>query len=215
MKPKIIVLEGPDGLGKTSLAQSLAAEYFNNEAGYGRPVSAPILNSPSRTNTVKFLRGVTRGEEPWRGSLNAFERQCLHTMSNLVDFYEEFRGGRNLVLDRCHLSTLVYGLADGADKLWMEVLMDVHHKVAGRFADQYDVDIIVLDRDERFNAPDKSYHEAAIKWTDLRDLYRTFPRWCADGFYLFRPDERRHVIEVGTKTPEDVFQEAVRLIDET
>jgi thymidylate kinase len=214
VKPRIIALEGPDGLGKTSLARSLSRYYDNRVAIEGDPGEpAPILNSPSRTNVLSFLRAVTRGEEPWRGSLTALERQCLHTMSNLVDFYQEFDFERNLVLDRCHLSTLVYGLADGADKMWMDVLMRVHHAAVAGFAFAYQVDVVVLDRDSRFGEADKSYHEAAIAWDDLRDLYRQFPRWCDDGFYLFRPDERRHVIQVGDKSPEQVFQEARGLID--
>jgi len=191
LKPKIVICEGPDGCGKTTIATKLASY-----------LDAPVLNSPSRTNSVSFLRKITKYEKGY----NAFERQCLHTISNLVDFFEEFDCARNLVLDRSHLSTYIYGITEGADHAKMEVLMDIHSKITSLWIDKYDVHVYLFSAEKRFGVADESHHEKNLSWNNLKNNYAL---WEEKPFSLFSYKERVTLVQVDGKSIDQIYTEVL------
>lgn len=196
-KPRLIVVEGADGLGKSSLSAKLACKYGVN-----------VTRAPSSDNSVGFLRNVVKSP-----GLEPFERQCLVALSIIVDFYEkiEMADLSTVVMDRCHLSTTVYGLTDKAPKEKMIHLAQAMNSVAGRWSKGFDIDLIILDRAQRFGKADGSYQEQNLSWENIRKTYRYFAE-DKDRGRLFGDHEKVHLLEVDDKTQNEVFEEAVRIL---
>jgi len=191
MMKKLVVFDGPDRVGKTTTLQQLAKD-----------LNATIHNSPSRTNSVKFLREITREDK----SINAFTRQALHTISNIVDFYEVIeRTEGNLIWDRSHLSTFAYGKNDGMLPYQVELLKNVHKSVLSNLTKlkEFEVHVVLLDRSEPLGQSDGSYHEEAISWQSLK---KTYLDWFTSMEFLFTENEYHHIIDVDGCSKEEVYE---------
>jgi len=105
----IIVLEGPDGCGKTTQSKALARIY-----------NALRIELPDRgTCTGRLIDRILHGLDDRDGvtlqalmSVNKFEVQ--------QEILEAMARGKNVVLCRWSPSALVYGEADGCDPAWLE-----------------------------------------------------------------------------------------------
>jgi thymidylate kinase len=195
MKKKIIVLEGCDGVGKSQLSRMLIDRF-----------QSALTTSPSKTNCVSFLRDVTRKDM----SLSAFSRQALHSITNVIDYVENLSRDQNIVMDRCHLSTLLYGLSSGADPDHMSILLEVHQKVAAKWSMFFDIDVFVLDRETRFGSADGSFHET-LDWQDLRRSYLDFLK---TDVKLFGEHERHHLLEVGDLNSQQLYYKVLEALGE-
>lgn len=206
-KKKLIVCEGPDGLGKSTLAAALA-----------QLLGAREITSPSKTNSLSFLRDVTKTDP----SYSAFERQALHTLVNLSDFYENFFAyDGHVVADRFLLSMLAYGIAEsgGADAEDEVVekfytLADAHKILWEKLEldKKFDVSFLILEAPQRYGQKDQSYHEQAISWKTLKQEYNVLAGMGQTGFKFLSDQESLHVLAVDSKTPEQVLADAREIL---
>ncbi len=129
---RLFVFEGPDGVGKSTIAQALTAR----------------LNSMSLDTTYQTFPGREPGSlgrhvyelhhDPERFGvmeINPTSLQVLHIAAH-IDAVESFilpalRSGRTVVLDRFWWSTYVYGRTFGADVLALEAAIQAEHTYWG------------------------------------------------------------------------------------
>ena len=123
---KLIVLEGPDGVGKSTL--SLALHKMLTEAS----VSCEYLTFPGKeTGTIGRLVYDLHHEPGKFGliSLTAASLQTLHIAAHLDVIQQRIRpaidDGKWVVLDRFWWSTWVYGRADDIDSALLDALIQV------------------------------------------------------------------------------------------
>jgi thymidylate kinase len=184
------------------LAKALSARFFDT----------PIHNSPSRENSLSFLRDITKRSK----DLGAFSRQLLHSHSNLWDISHVLKNSTYpydvVIYDRSHLSTLVYGEADGCTQDELRILRQLHRHATGDLEDTLDVAIVLLDRGSPFGDPDSSYHEQSISWNRIRELYLQW--FNEDDKFLFSSMETRHLVQVNDKTPQQVYSEVLEALGE-
>jgi len=181
MKPKLIILEGADGCGKTTQTNLIAQK-----------LDAKIISQPSRDNLVGFIRDVAKKDL----TLNAFERQLLIAISHTVDSFTKFDGESNIVMDRSFISGVVYGKMTGVPtpKMMMinQILSSIYLNAA---SGKYDTKIFFIVRPERLDNPDKDVFESSIKWEDLNkeyeDLYNKSETFKTPFFSM---NEKRFII---------------------
>jgi len=199
-KPKLIILEGPDGVGKTTQAKRIA-----------EVLKAKIVSQPSTDNCVGFIRAEAKNNKSFSG----LERQLLIGISHTVDAFTKFRDDENVVMDRSYLSGMVYGKLTGLDgyevALLTNILSSVYKTAMG---DRYDVDVIFLTAEARLDEPDTDVFESTIQWTDLRQEYTTFFQYARDGrLALFSQDERVNKLSITGSTPEQVTNLILKLVE--
>lgn len=152
-KPKLIILESADNLGKTTLVKLLASK-----------INATILQQPSANNTLSFIREIVKGNTP----ITPFARQLLHAISHTVDLYETMLNSRsNIVMDRCYISALIYGRLSGLTEYELSLLYNIHRKLYSKLEDFFDVTICILTRSKPFANKDDSIYERTIEWNDV------------------------------------------------
>src|SRR5579863_3166654 len=107
---KLIVLEGPDGVGKTTLAAELGKRLEQR----GEPTK--VLSFPGRESGTLGGHVYALHHEPQRfkiDSLTAASKQLLHVAAHLDVIESKIRpwikDSINVVLDRYWWSTWVYG----------------------------------------------------------------------------------------------------------
>lgn len=111
---QMIVLEGPDGVGKTTVAMSLASEL--KEAG-GEPLVVAFPGNDPET-LGRLVYDLHHGRIPLSRPIAAAAIQVLHVAAH-IDAIESviktgLESGRDIVLDRYWWSTVAYGGLDGA-----------------------------------------------------------------------------------------------------
>jgi thymidylate kinase len=158
MKKKLIICEGPDNIGKTTQVQRLLTHY-----------DAKQIVQPSGTNIVGYLRDVVKNNM----NIGPGERQLLHTISHIADMISYFDGKKNLVMDRCHISALVYGKITGVSDELNQLIQDIHRSFYQVFIKDYDVHVVFLTRRERYEVAPSDNFEATINWNDLKRAYES------------------------------------------
>lgn len=201
--PKLIVLEGADGVGKSTLADSLVSHY-----------NAIKVRQPSSQNSVKFLRDVVKKDPDFL----PFERQLLHSVTHVVDVYEllDKITNTNIVMDRCYLSGLVYGKIMSLTEKQLDLLKRIQRDVHAWIQTKFEVHVLLIHRDNRLDTPDQSLYEKALKWETIRDGYlEAFNSLhSTPGDYLISPSEKRTIVGLSkVDTPEASLQVALKAIE--
>jgi thymidylate kinase len=221
-RPKLIVLEGPDGVGKSTQAVMLA-----------KALNARLVSQPSTDNIVGYIRALAKTDPKF----TALERQLLIAVSHTVDAFTKFAPGKmkravpidghglmgveevdypqDIVMDRSYISGLVYGKLTGMEPndlgLIERILSDVYK---ANIADRFDVRVIFLTAQQRLDNPDKDVFESTIKWDDIRQCYMDQYRRSAsstrhgitgqEAMKWFSNDEILDVVNIGDATREEL-----------
>ena len=129
---RLIVFEGPDGCGKTTLSQALAERLRER----GEPVhwsSFPGRDAGTLGHLVYRLHHDAHGLGI--GSLTPLSLQTLHVAAHLDAIASRLRpqleSGCTIVLDRFWWSTWVYGVADGLEESVLDALIEVERRTWG------------------------------------------------------------------------------------
>lgn len=160
---KLIVFEGPDGVGKSTIAKAVA-ETLTRQGVRCRYMSFPGREDGTLGKLVYRLHhdaahyGVRE--------MSAMARQALHVAAHL-DVIERqilplLRSGETILLDRYWWSTLVYGEADGADGDALCALIEPELRLWKSVAPI----VVLVDRDKPINRDEELGH-----WKKLRSLY--------------------------------------------
>lgn len=157
MKKKLIIIEGPDGTGKSTQAKILAQK-----------LDAELISQPSKDNIVGFIRGETK----LNPNYTALERQLMIGISHTVDAFTCFDGKRNVVMDRSYLSGLVYGKLTGVEQPEMALLARILSNVyKANIQEKYNVKIAFITADFRMDEKDDDVFESH-SWDKLAQIYR-------------------------------------------
>lgn len=168
-RSRLIVFEGPDGVGKTTLAEALVdeltrqgtrCEYFSFPGK--DPGTLGRLVYDIHHNPKKF--GVR--------DMNPTSKQVLHIAAH-VDAIEgrilpALEEGRTIVLDRFWWSTFVYGIVDGVDRDSLDAMIALELK---SWADAKPNVAFLVTRQSplRTEGPDE-------RWRKLRAVYEDIGR---------------------------------------
>ena len=199
----LIILEGPDGVGKTTQAQKLASH-----------LGAKLVVQPSGDNSLGFLRPVVKTQK----DIDPFARQLLHTCSHIVDAYEDF-GAHNptLVMDRCYASALVYGNLTHLKSEDLSLLKEIHQHVYTPLIKEhgYRVQYIQLKAEKSLRMAEnkEDVYESALSWEQTNIAYKLLFEKLSPKNPLFTPDESRHILDVSGMDEEAVFKKICRLCE--
>lgn len=197
--PKLIILEGPDCVGKSTQVALLKDLYKSKQ-----------IRQPSEENLIGFVRDIVKNKE-----MDSFSRQLLHTCSHIVDAFTEFKRS-NIIMDRCHVSTFVYGELTGVTDNNNLLLHKIHQKVYEHTLNNYDIRIIFLDRETRINGLLTDKFESTFDWEKLKFKYKKFYETLLkdhDNMYLFSKSELISVLDVTNSSIEDVNKKLVEIIN--
>ena len=196
---KLVIFESPDALGKSCQVKRLS-----------KYLDAKIIVQPSENNVVGFLRNEVKNNPDY----NAFERQMLHTISHIVDL-TEFDGKQDIIMDRSFISTYVYGKVTGMNERQNDLLLKIHQNTYKAIANNYDIYIIFLDRDHRYDPNTTDVFEKTFDWHKLRKEYLKFyANYKMKGFYIIHPNESLFRIDLGKLNEEQVNQKVISIIEE-
>lgn len=123
---KLIVFEGPDGVGKSTLASEVAS-VLN-----ARGMQCDFLAFPGREPGTLGCHVYQLHHDPGRfgvAGMNPSSLQLMHVAAHIDAIATRIRpalnAGRCVILDRFWWSTWVYGLAGGADRKLLEAVIAV------------------------------------------------------------------------------------------
>lgn len=128
----LYVFEGPDGVGKTTLARALVAELTS--AGRG----CEYFSSPGQDAGTLGRLVYDVHHDPGKfgiGAVDPTSMQVLHVAAHLDAIsgriLPALESGRSVVLDRFWWSTLVYGIVSGVKRGHLDAMLDLEHKSWG------------------------------------------------------------------------------------
>ncbi|MCI0525850.1 MAG: AAA family ATPase [Nitrospira sp.] len=161
---KLIVIEGPDGVGKTTLAQELVRHLKSTgvETDYmsfpgNQPGSLGYLVYQLHHDARKF---EIRGLPPVSLQLLHIAAHCDAITNKIIPVLKQ---GRNIVLDRYWWSTWVYGVVGKVETQALDLMIQVELLYWGRYMPAI---IYTIDRDQPLRH-DLGLHE----WNELRKTY--------------------------------------------
>lgn len=169
VRGRLVVFEGPDGVGKTTLANALVEELTR------RGVRGEYFSFPGRDlGTLGHLVYEVH-HEPGKFGIDHMEPaslQVLHIAAHLDAIARRIlpalEAGRSVILDRFWWSTVVYGIVGGVDRGILDAMIDLELKGWGEAAP--DVAFLVTRRSPlRVEGPDE-------RWRRLCDAYGELAR---------------------------------------
>lgn len=167
-KGSLIVFEGPDGVGKSTIAASVARALQSNG------VAARLMSFPGREEGTlgKLVYGLHHDPEAYGlDDLTPTARQALHVAAHL-DVMERvilpaLEAGTNVVLDRFWWSTMIYGQSAGISEKVLTALVEPELALWR----DHSILVFLVDREEPIDRD-----EDPTYWKDLRSRYRAFAR---------------------------------------
>lgn len=121
---KFIVLEGPDGVGKTTIAQEIIS-YINANTNYNATYVSPLDNVPIGTEIKKMITLAKHAVDGYK------QTEIALIISSMVAMIEQHLKNKNendiVICDRWTLSTYVYqGIAKEQDiqkvQQWIDLI---------------------------------------------------------------------------------------------
>lgn len=127
---RLIVLEGPDAAGKSSLVESVAVKL---KEGNGAPVD--VLSFPGRTSGTLGAHVYELHHDAQRFGITrlpAISLQLLHVAAHLdaieADIRPRVHAGHIVLLDRYWWSTWVYGSVGGVEPDALELMIELERR---------------------------------------------------------------------------------------
>lgn len=162
MRARLIVIEGPDNVGKTSLVKKLSS----SEPGALEPLGIAFPGH-DRNTLGAYVYALHHQSNL---SISPLSLQTAHVAAHVDAIQTRIRpaldAGRDVILDRYWWSTWVYGHACGAEPDLLDALIKFEEMVWGHSTPEL---IISLLPAEPFEIPDYGIDE----WYRLQLLYRT------------------------------------------
>lgn len=200
LKGRLIVLEGPDGVGKTTIAEALAHRLRSVGVSRVRELSFPKGAEHSLGQVVYEIH-----HHPDRFGIKAIDRtslQVLHTAAHIDTIETAIRPhldtGGWVVLDRYWWSTWAYGVAYDVPPASVEAMIDLE---LVHWADLVPDLLILIDRETPFRAESDNKH-----FQQLRSLYERLQR--REGGHV--PIHRLR----NERTPSDAVDECMGILAE-
>ena len=168
-RSRLVVFEGPDGIGKTALANALVEELHR------RGVRCEYFSFPGRDPGTLGRLVYEVHHEPENFSIDYIEPaslQVLHVAAHLDAIARRIlptlEAGRSVILDRFWWSTIVYGIVGGVDRGILDAMISLELECWG--AVEPDVAFLVTrHKPLRKEGPDE-------RWQHLRDTYGEIAR---------------------------------------
>lgn len=162
MKGNLFIIEGPDGVGKTTIVQELRANLQNHNFEF---LSFPGRSEGTLGKLIYHLHH--HPEEFGIRTMSELAKQALHVSAHIDVIESRIRPwiteGKNVVLDRFWWSTLVYGDVGGGAHKALRDLVSAEQTVWGEIVPKT---AFLIDRDTPIDRrEDLSY------WRRLRTSY--------------------------------------------
>lgn len=199
MKPKLVIIEGADGVGKSTQAKRIAAK-----------IGAKIVSQPSDKNAVGFIRQIAKYHE----TLSSMERQLLIAVSHTVDSFTEFDQQESIVMDRSFLSGIIYGKLNGVPEDKMMILNQLLSTIyLNRTNLKYDTKVCFITRPRRLNQTAEDVFEKSIQWNKLNDEYkRLYLKAKQYKTPFFSEDEEIKLFEFENEDIDEVTKEIMSFV---
>lgn len=163
MKRKLLVIEGPDNIGKTTLCDKLGQ--ILSETGY----STEIISFPgNRSGTLgKFIHEFHHRYDKYGiENLSDTSLQLLHVAAHFDTISEDILPaldkGKIVILDRFWWSTYVYGKVSGISDDVLEKIIELEELAWKNLVPDQ---VFLLTNCEPFN------EDSTLEWNSLRDEY--------------------------------------------
>lgn len=146
----LVVVDGPDGCGKTTISKELARHF-----GFAY-IHFPYYQNETGQKILEMLNGKI----PW----DSLSFQCLQTCNRIqtISLLKEMeKENLGVIIDRYNPSTEVYGQLDGLDKQLLRTLCSV--------LPEADLEIII-DAEKPYRLSGDVY-EQIEKWNRTKELY--------------------------------------------
>jgi thymidylate kinase len=162
---KLIVVEGPDGVGKSTLARELTSQLIE------KGIMCECLAFPGNEKGTlgETVYRLHHGSEAFGiANLRPTPLQVLHVAAHIdaieASILPKLASGRSVVLDRYWWSTWVYGLTASIDREVLEALIEVERKCWGSTLPSL---VVLIERETPWRR-----EEANKKWWLLVESYR-------------------------------------------
>lgn len=146
---KLIILEGPRGIGKSTVSDALAAELKKNN--FARVLQRSFPGDVEKT-IGSLVYNIHHNQDLYLDrKIAPLSLQMLHVASHIdnlqTEIIPELNKGSLVILHRCWWSTLVFGRIYGCDKNLLSKLVDIERDVIG----DLDYRVILLERNYQVN----------------------------------------------------------------
>ena len=162
---RLFVLEGPDGVGKSTFVRALGEHLRSN----GHDLLELSFPGKVPGSLGELVYRVHHDEGPLRvANISLLAKQALHVAAHIdaIDrqIVPALKRGQTVLLDRFWWSAWVYGLVGGCDRRQLRALIDAERAAWGTVQPTL---AIVLRRPEPINRPDNLPY-----WRQLGAEYR-------------------------------------------
>jgi len=194
--PKLIIFEGPDGVGKSTQAKML----------HDVMPGSLLIRQPSDSNVVGFLRSEVKSNPEHC----MFERQLMHTVSHIVDAYSYFDGVTDVIMDRSPISAMVYGQVLGLSEYQRIIIERCNFAVyQDRLAEiPYDIRILFFIRPESYKSDKDDLYEQADRGKSITERYLDLAKHHS-SFFALREHRYLFDLSLSKECNEKVIHESV------